>query len=201
MKERWVGYLPVLLLAALAGLTYWLDQRVQPEEPHENSPKDPDFLAEDFLVTRMNRDGTPRYAVRAKQMVHYPGDNSATLDFPEFTHFDPETAPLTMRSNRGLISHNGEEAHFNGDVLVRRGAYADQKEMTLQTSYLHVIPDKDLAKTDREVTLTSGNSVVRSVGLEFNNATRNLKLLSQVRGKFETPPKASHVPMPWERQR
>jgi lipopolysaccharide export system protein LptC len=201
MKERWIGYLPVLLLAALAGLTYWLDQRVQPEVPHTNSPEDPDFLAEDFLVTRMNRDGTPRYAVRAKKLVHYPGDNSAKLDAPEFTHFDPETAPLTMRANHGLISHNGEEAHFNGDVLVRRSAYSDQKEMTLQTSYLHVIPDQDLAKTDREVTLTSGNSVVRSVGLEFNNATRNVKLLSQVRGMFETPPKATHAPMPWERQR
>jgi lipopolysaccharide export system protein LptC len=67
-------------------------------------------------------------------------------------------------------------------VLVRRNAYSDQEEMTLQTSYLHVIPDQDLARTDREVTLTSGNSVVRSVGLEFNNATRSVKLLSQVRG-------------------
>ena len=40
MKERWVGYLPALLLAALAGLTYWLDQRVQPEDQHENWPED-----------------------------------------------------------------------------------------------------------------------------------------------------------------
>jgi lipopolysaccharide export system protein LptC len=73
--------------------------------------------------------------------------------------------------------------------------------MTLQTSYLHVIPDQDLAKTDREVTLISGNSTVKSVGLEFNNATRSLKLLSQVRGTFETPAKESQLPMPWERQR
>lgn len=201
MKERWVGYLPALLLAALAGLTYWLDQAVQPEAQHENSPKDPDFLAEDFQVTRMNPAGTPRYAVRAKRLVHYPGDNSTTLDFPEFTHFDPETAPLTMRADQGQVAHNGEEAFFNGNVVVRRHAYADQKEMTLQTSYLHVIPDRDLAKTDREVTVTSGNSVVRSVGLEFNNATRHLKLLSQVRGTFETPAKQSQMPMPWERRR
>ena len=62
--------------------------------------------------------------------------------------------------------------------------------MTLQTSYLHVIPDQDLAKTDRQVTLTSGNSTVTSVGLEFNNATRSLKLLSQVQGTFETPPRS-----------
>ena len=201
MKERWVGYLPALLLAALAGLTYWLDQTVQPEEQHENSPQDPDFLAEDFQVTRMNLAGTPRYAVRAKRMVHYPGDNSASLDFPEFTHYDEETAPVTMRADQGRVSHNGEEAFFNGNVVVRRHAYADEKEMTLQTSYLHVIPDKDLAQTDREVTLTNGNSVVRSVGLEFNNATHHLKLLSRVRGTFETPTKQSQMPMPWERRR
>jgi lipopolysaccharide export system protein LptC len=201
MKERWMGYLPVLLLAALAGMTYWLDQKVQPEEPHENSPKDPDFLAEDFLVTRMNKDGTPRYTVKAKKLVHYPGDKSTTLDFPELTHFDPDTAPVSMRADHGLLSNNGEDAYFTGNVVVRRGAFADQKEMMLQTSYLHVIPDEDLAETDREVTLTSGNGVVKSLGLEFNNATRTLKLLSRVRGTFETPPKSPHMPMPWERRR
>jgi len=201
MKERWVGYLPAVLLAALAGLTYWLDQKVQPQQPHESSPKDPDFLAEDFLATRMNLDGSPRYSVRARKLVHYPGDNSTALDYPEITHYDPETAPVTMRADHGLLSNNGEDAYFTGNVLVRRHAYGEQKEMTLQTSYLHVIPDQDLAKTDRKVTLTSGNSVVDSLGLEFNNATRSVKLLSQVRGTFETPPKDTDLPLPWERRR
>ena len=106
-----------------------------------------------------------------------------------------------MRADQGLLSNKGEDAYFTGHVLVRRQPYADQKEMTMQTSYLHVIPDKDLAKTDREVTLTNGNSVVKSLGLEFNNATRSLKLLSQVRGTFDTPRKDPRLPMPWERRR
>ena len=50
-----------------------------------------------------------------------------------------------------------------------------------------MIPDKDLGQTDREVTLTHGNSTVKSVGLEFNNKTRTLRLLSKVNGTFETP--------------
>ena len=54
----------------------------------------------------------------------------------------------------------------------------------MYTSFLHVIPDKDLVKTDREVTLVSGNSTVKSVGLEFNNKTRELKLLSNVKGQL-----------------
>lgn len=200
MKERWLAYIPALLLAALVALTYWLDQKVQPEGQHENSPKEPDFLVEDFVTTRMNREGTPRYTVRARKLVHYPGDDSTALDYPELTHFDPKTAPVTIRANQGLLSTNGEHAYFTGDVQIRRPAFDEEPELNLRTSYLDVIPDQDLARTDREVTLQRGNSTMRSVGLEFNNATRSLKLLSQVRGTFETPPKARLV-LPWEQRR
>jgi lipopolysaccharide export system protein LptC len=50
------------------------------------------------------------------------------------------------------------------------------------------------------VTLTRGNSIVNSVGLEFNNVTRNVKLLSRVRGTLETPRK-SRAALPWDRRR
>jgi lipopolysaccharide export system protein LptC len=201
MKDRWLAYVPALLLAALAALSYWLDEKVQPQARHENSAKDPDFLVEDFVATRMDREGRPRYAVQAKKLVHYPGDNSTALERPELTHFDPQTAPVTIRANAGLVSNNGETATFTGDVLVRRLAYDEEPELSLRTSFLQVIPDQDLAKTDREVTLTRGNSTLKSVGLEFNNATRSLKLLSQVRGSFETPHKDSRAILPWEQRR
>jgi lipopolysaccharide export system protein LptC len=201
VKDRWLAYVPALLLAALAALSYWLDEKVQPQARHESSAGDPDFLVEDFVVTRMDREGKPRYVVQAKKLVHYPGDNSTTLEQPQLTHFDPQTAPVTIRANQGLLSNNGETATFTGDVLVRRLAYGEEPELSLQTSFLQVIPDQDLAKTDREVTLTRGNSVLHSVGLEFNNATRSLKLLSRVRGSFETPPKDSRPVLPWEQRR
>lgn len=201
MKDRWLAYVPALLLAVLAALTYWLDEQVQPEARHENSATNPDFLVENFVTVRMNSEGKPRYAVQAKRLAHYPGDNSTMLDHPQLTHYDPQTAPVTIRANQGLLSNNGENAYFTGDVLVRRQAHGEQPELSLETSYLHVIPDQDLAKTDREVTLRRGNSTLRSVGLEFNHATRSLKLLSQVRGSFETPAKDHRPAMPWERQR
>ncbi len=125
-------------------------------------------------------DGTQRYAVTAKKMVHYPDDNSSTLEFPQLTHFDPENSTGHHSRQRG---HAVQQRRAR--LLHRRragscaAAYAEHEEMALFTSYLHVIPDQDLAKTDREVTMTSGNSMVKSVGLEFNNKTRSLKLLSQ----------------------
>ena len=201
MKDRWLAYVPMLLLAGLALLTYWLDLRVQPggRARGGESGRTPDYIVENFTATRMNADGTPRYAVAARRMLHYPDDNSAQLDYPELSHFDPQRAPVTIRADAGSLSANGEEALFSGNVLVRRQAFGQSPELTLATSRLQVIPNRDLARTDREVKLTSGNSTLTSVGLEFNNATRTLKLLSKVSGTFETPEKG--VPLPWDKRR
>jgi len=55
-------------------------------------------------------------------------------------------------------------------------------------------------KTDREVTMVSGNSTVKAVGLEFDNKKRELKLLSNVKGQLETPEKNRRA-MPWDKKR
>lgn len=201
MRARWIAWAPVLLLAALAGLTWWLDQKVQPTGAgHTNAADAPDFVVENFQATRMNLDGTERYAVIAKKMVHYAENDSSVLDEPQLFHYDPQSATMSIRANQGILSNNGENAYFVGDVHVRRAAYGPNPEMSLLTTYLHVIPDQDLVKTDREVTLTSGNSTLKGLGLEFNNKTREMKLLSDVKGQFETPAK-DRAALPWERRR
>jgi lipopolysaccharide export system protein LptC len=202
MKIRWMAWVPAFLMAGLAGLTWWLDQVVQPiaapKEP--GSRNDPDFVVDNFQATRMNVDGTQRYSVIADRMVHYVGDNTAVLTRPRLTSFDRDKGPVSIRANEGTMENNGENAYFKGDVQVKRAAYGNNAEMALYTSYLHVIPDKDLVKTDRDVTLVSGNSTLKSVGLEFNNKTRELRLLSNVKGQFETPEKDTR-PLPWDRKR
>jgi lipopolysaccharide export system protein LptC len=201
MRVRWVAWVPALLMAALAGLTWWLDQVVQPLAATKapGTRNDPDFMVDNFSAMRMNEDGRPRYSIVARRMVHYLGDNSAVLDHPFLTHLDPEKGPVSIKANQGVMENNGENAFFSGDVQVKRAAYGQNAEMAMFTSFLHVIPDKDLVKTDREVTLVSGNSTLKSVGLEFNNKTRELRLLSNVKGQFETPAKDAQG-LPWNRK-
>jgi lipopolysaccharide export system protein LptC len=202
MRIRWLAWVPALLMAALAGLTWWLDQMVQPLAAAKDpgSHNDPDVVVDKFQAMRMNPDGTQRYSVVADSMVHYPGDNSAVLEHPYLTHFDPEKGPVSIRANQGTMENNGENAFFTGDVQVKRAAFGENPALAMYTTFLHVIPDKDVVKTDRDVTLTSGNSTLKSVGLEFNNKTRELRLLSNVKGQFETPAK-EHRPLPWDRKR
>jgi lipopolysaccharide export system protein LptC len=88
------------------------------------------------------------------------------------------------------VSSNGENVYFTDDVKVTRAGNAEQSELTMRTTYLHVIPDDHIARTDRPVTITDAATVVHAVGLELNSETRVLKLLSRVRGTYD-PKKAT----------
>lgn len=189
MRDRLTLWLPAGLLLMLAMLTFWLDRVAQPLQPKSDgsSRHDPDYTVENFTATRMGTDGLPRHTLTAAKMVHYPDDDTTHLDMPHFTRFESGKAPLHIQSAKGLISSEGEHAYFTGNVLVTREAYQDKSPLTLATSYLHVIPDKDLALTDKPVTIRDAHINVNAVGLELNNQTHVMKLFSRVKGRYEKP--------------
>ena len=189
MNDRLITWSPLILLALLATMSFWLDRKVQPpaHRPDGSTRHDPDFVIEGFSAVKMNPDGTRRYALAAKRMVHFPDDNSTQLELPRLVYFDYQRAPVTIRSETAEAMQGGDDVFFRGDVQIIRSAYASNAELGVFTSFLHVIPDKDLAKTDKPVRMVEGNSTASSVGLEFNNATREIKLLSEVKASYATP--------------
>lgn len=201
MNDRLVTWSPLILLALLATMSFWLDRKVQPQAhaPDGSTRHDPDFFVEGFSAVKMNPDGTRRYALAAKRMVHFPDDNSTQLELPRLVYFDYLRAPVSIRSDTADAVQGGDDVFFRGNVQIIRSAYADNAELGVFTSYLHVIPDKDLAKTDKPVRMVEGNSTASSVGLEFNNVTREIKLLSEVKASYETPRSAKKLQVPARR--
>jgi lipopolysaccharide export system protein LptC len=55
----------------------------------------------------------------------------------------------------------------------------------VHTEYLHVIPERDLARTDRRVTIMEGSSRLSGVGMEYDRGSGELRLLSAVKGTFD----------------
>jgi lipopolysaccharide export system protein LptC len=189
MSDRLVTWAPVALLLLLAGLTGWLDSKVQPPALRSDggSRHDPDVYVEGFAAARMNADGSKRYELTGKRLVHYPDDNSTELEAPHLVYFNSAQAPVTVKADAAQIARGGDDVYFSGNVQVVRSAFGDHPELGVLTTYLHVLPDEEIARTDKAVTLMEGNSTASSVGLEFDNKTRQLKLLSQVKARYETP--------------
>ena len=186
-RDRVSSLFPLLLVLALAAASLWLERAVQAPE-YDKSGKlrhDPDFIAEDFGITKMGANGKPEYSLSAARMLHYPDDESTNIQEPRLVQRHDDAAPILIRADRGTVSRNGNEASFFGNVVVVREASRERSELRIQTEYLQIVPDRDLARTDRPVTITEGRSRLAGVGMEFNNKTRQFALLSQVRGTFD----------------
>jgi lipopolysaccharide export system protein LptC len=193
MSERLTAWFPLLLLMVLAGLTFWLDRFVQAPGSSRGAAArhDPDYIVDGLSAVRMNPDGKIKYTLAAEKMVHYPDDDSTRLQSPRFVNYAAELAPVTITAREALVSGEGENIYFHNDVHVTRAPYAEKSRLEMRTSYLHVIPDDNLARTDRAVTITDANTIVTAVGLELNSETRVLKLLSRVKGTYHDPKKSS----------
>jgi lipopolysaccharide export system protein LptC len=184
--DRFSTAFPLLLVAVLAALTFWLERLVQaPAPPRDGSTRhDPDYMVENFVAVRMGPDGLRLHQLEANRMLHYPDDDSTHLEAPRLLKFENEKLALSITSKRAHVSREGETVDFYDDVRAVRSATPEQSEMVLTTDHLHVVPDDDYARTDSPVTLVDANTKVTAVGLELNNEAKVVKLLSNVRGSY-----------------
>jgi lipopolysaccharide export system protein LptC len=178
-------WLPLLPLFGLLGATYWLNQQVLPEPAKPDSSKrhDPDAIVENFSATKLNELGVPSFIIAATKMLHYPDDDSTTLEAPRITLLSSGQPAIHAVADRATISSNGDEVFLHDAVEVQREASKKQDKLTLQTEYLRIVPDQDLADTDRAVTIVDAHDIVHATGMEMDSKTRILKLLSQVRSE------------------
>ena len=186
MRIRITNLLPIMLMLFLAALTLWL--RIAMEAPGKSGDghlrHDPDAIVDDFMVTRLNEQGVAQYTLAANRMLHFGDDDSTELTAPRVVKLGAGPT-VTITAERGTVTRDGEEAFFHGNVVVIRAATPEREELRVRTEYLHVLPEKNIARTDRAVTITEGRSVLSGVGMEFDESAQRFALLSQVRGRFE----------------
>ncbi len=189
--------LPLALLVMLAAATFWLNKVVQPPTTVEDngSRRNPDYILEGLSITRTDHDGIARYTLFAKKMLHYPNNDStppvlgisqeqsaASIPATVQPQANPEKLPMQIKADKVELYGSNDDIYLSGNVTLLRGASnGSSKKTTIVTSFLHVIPDDDIAKTDKPVTITEGNTTINAVGMELNNHTRITRLLSQVR--------------------
>lgn len=186
MKLTTTRLFPLALMFALALLTFYLDRTVRDEESHPSLRRhDPDYLITNFTTTTYNKNGAPESILSAAKMIHYPDDDSTELIGPRMVQNKKADQRMTVSAQRGALSRDGEEIFLYDNVLLVREAAAERPEARLSTSFLHVIQDRSLAVTDREVLMEEDHRSLAGRGMEYNYESGQLLLRSEVRGYFE----------------
>jgi len=193
LLDRVTAWSPVLLLGGLAALTYWLDSQVQPAAPrHDGSERhDPDIYIEGFRAIELDAQGRLRQAVAGKRALHYGDDQTTEVTEPMLSQTEVGKPAFRITAATGKLSGDRKEVFFTGNVRAIRDAgptkpgEAPAGPVTVTTEFLHVMPDKEFARTDKAVTIEEPRGIIHSVGLELDNKARTLKLHSGVSGTLQ----------------
>ena len=190
--DRLAAGVSLLLLAILGAATYYLAEMADRSGTGPGTRKsshEPDYFVERFAMTRLNAKGAPIFKMSAERLNHFPDDDSSEFVNPLLISLDPANPLLTLRADRGRSTSEGIETHLYDNVLMTRAPVADNPELRITSDYVLLLSEEDIARTDRPVRITFGDSFLTGVGMEFNNASRQLEVKSRVRGLWVVPDK------------
>ena len=92
---------------------------------------------------------------------------------------------MSLSADRGALSGDGEQVFLYDNVVLVREADADRPEARLTTSFLHIVRDRSLVRTDREVTITEDTRSLTGRGMEYNSESRVFQLMADVVARFQ----------------
>ena len=191
--DRITAWSPVLLLGGLAALTYWLDSQVQPPAARRDGTErhDPDIYVDGFRAITLDEKGRPTQVIEGKRAVHFGDDQSTEFTGPMLSQTEAGKPAFRITAAHGKLSGDRKDVVFTGSVRAVRDAgpvrtgESPAGPVTVTTEYLHVVPDKETASTDKAVTIEEPRGIIHSVGLELDNKAKTLKLKSAVRGTLQ----------------
>jgi lipopolysaccharide export system protein LptC len=147
-------------------------------------------VVSNFTIQNYDRDGLMESTIAATRMLHFPDDGSTELEAPRLVQTKPGKARMTLTSERGALSQDGEDVFLRDNVLMVRDAHEGAPEQRMKTSFLHIVRGRSLARTDSEVLIYQEDKELTGRGMEYDNDTGQLSIRERVRGRFDPRKKA-----------
>lgn len=185
---------PPVWLIILLLLTLWLDSGLQRPNLQQNNDtqQEVDYIIENLDGIQANHEFERNRFFSADKLIHYPAEDITQLEHVRFISIEPDKPLLRVTSNQAELTQDGNDIFLTGDVSIIRGEDLDKDKVTMLTDFLHIIPDTDIAQTDRPVTVLRMNSTLNSTGMFMNNQTGEILMQSRVKAHDErTPPRSS----------
>jgi len=184
MRPSGASLFPMLVIALLAALTFWLQHAIEESAISQSKLRhEPDYYVEKLTYRRYDLTGILQHTLSADRMVHYPDDDSTELTTPRLAYIKDRISTTT--ANRAWLDKEGKHIRLNDDVRVVHTATSSEPETIITTSVLNVVPDDEYAYTDVPVRITQGRSVFTGTGLETNGKTKLSVLSGPAHGLIE----------------
>ncbi|MDH5483862.1 MAG: LPS export ABC transporter periplasmic protein LptC [Gammaproteobacteria bacterium] len=178
----------LIIVLILALFSLWLQEAFK-DVPIIAPKKDkhfPDYFMENFSLTKMNTAGQPDYILQARKMKHFADDDSSELDYPVI-EFKQDQGDWSVSANSAVFMRQENIILLYTNVRIRRAGSASNAPLSIDTGYLKIHTENQLAETDQLAHIKTGALALDTKGMVFDNRQGILKLLSDVRGIYDAP--------------
>lgn len=188
-------YLPVLLMALLAAVTWWLVREASEPEP-TLGPRvvrhEPDYEMRGFSVQRYGASGPSASVVDGERMRHYPDTDTLEIDAVRIRWRDADGRLTLATARRAVSLADGSELVLEGDAKVvreaARGARASGDErFEFRTDWMQIDVRQQKVRTDRPVVVLLGRSRFEARSLTYDHHEHVIELNGPVHGHVEAP--------------
>ena len=193
--------MPLILMGTLTLATFWLVQKNTPSEKSQLERvrlHEPDYIIEDGSLSALNELGNTKYRILGNKVTHYDDDASIDIEVPRMRLFQPDKAPVTVKSKTGHLDGDLSILElFDNASIFRPAQPASATEpatlrMLASSSYFKVFINDDIIETDKPITLEQGMSIMTSTdGGTFDNIQQSMVLSGQVKGRIERAPRGT----------
>lgn len=189
-----IDYLPLLLMALLAGGSWWLVKNSPPlDSPSQQAQLRhvPDYRMTGFEIRRITPDGTLHVLISGRELRHYPDDDTVEIDDARVQAIAPDGTRALALARLARSNADGSDLQLRGEVRLRRFAPQAPDDATPQldvrSEYLEVLSNAELMRSNRPVTIEQAGLRIQAQGFEYQHLTGQLRFFGRTEAVMAPP--------------
>ena len=180
----------LIFIAIVALASFWLKEEVINEYKNFtlNKNSGPSFFLKYFDSTRTDKEGNLQSSLQAEYMKHFKGEEKTFLFKPFYTKYKNKKKHSTIYSDVGEINDKGEQIILKENAILVRLPTKTKKVLKLFTHELNIYSELDVVTSQKAVKMIQEPNIeIDGVGMKYDNKDGILKLLSNVKVRYEKP--------------
>lgn len=200
-----VTYLPLVMMALLAGFSWWL-VRVTPEPEAPDTTQavrhDPDYFAQRFTIERFDAAGALRSWMVGDEMRHYPDVDQFVVDRIRLRSTEslgkreagdadsPAQFRVEASADQGQSDATGSVIELRGNAHVTRQPIAstgNRDKLDFKGNEVRLLINGGQVVSDQPVDITQNGSRFTASSMDYDHDSSQLELKGRVRGTILPP--------------
>jgi len=180
MRDRIASVIAILLLALVAGTSYWYSRSLQTGPATVVVHPKVDADADRVTLIQFDSLGRAKYKLFADRMTHYARTDDVDLVSPHLVSLRPDEPRTEAVAQLAHMENGGERIRLSGEVVLTRASPPGEPPLRVSTEMLLALPDQDRYWTDRPVLVDHGRDSIQAHGMQLDNITRRAEFLADV---------------------